>query len=129
MVNPGIARHGGGRCQGGLGSQPGRGDRERGVAHGEGTASLPLGRSTAAARAAPAAGSTQCQAWAAVTASKERPAGSQSSNFTTSVPVPAQPGLLGHPRVGVDAESLGDLPLQVRPTAGTRRGHQGLLRF
>ena len=67
------------------------------------TASRPPGRSTAAAFAAPATGSTQCQACAAMTASNVRPAGSQSSNFATSAGA-ALPGQLGHPRVGVHAE-------------------------
>jgi hypothetical protein len=52
------------------------------------TASRPPGRSTCAALAAPATGSTQCQACPAMTASKVRPAGSQASNLATSTSTP-----------------------------------------
>ena len=52
------------------------------------TASRPPGRSTRAALAAPATGSTQCQAWAAMTASNSRPALSHASNVATSASTP-----------------------------------------
>ena len=51
-------------------------------------ASSPPGRSTCAALAAPATGSTQCQAVPATTASNSRPAGSHSSNVATSASTP-----------------------------------------
>jgi hypothetical protein len=51
-------------------------------------ASRPPGRSTRAAAAAPATGSTQCQVCPATTASNTRPAGSQASNAATSTSTP-----------------------------------------
>ena len=63
-----------------------------------------MGRSTAAAFAVPATGSTQCQVWPATTASKVRPAGLQVSNGRDLDLDPAAARRLGHPLVDVNTE-------------------------
>ena len=68
------------------------------------TASRPPGRSTCAALAAPATGSTQCQACPAIDR-VECPAGRVPGFERRHLDLePAPPGEVGHPRVGVDAE-------------------------
>ncbi len=61
---------------------------------------------------APSTGSTQCQAYPAITISKVRPAGPRSSNFGDLDVETTMTSDAGHPLVGFDSEHLTPILLE-----------------